>query len=52
VFPARDAVVTWTLRDGKGGARLVLTHTGAAAEHVAAWHDLIESLAAASITRT
>jgi len=38
--------VTWTLRDGNGGARLVLTQTGSAAGYLSAWHDLIESLAA------
>jgi uncharacterized protein YndB with AHSA1/START domain len=38
--------VSWMLRDGNGGARLVLTQTGSAADHLNAWHDLIESLAA------
>jgi uncharacterized protein YndB with AHSA1/START domain len=52
LYPVRDGVVTWTLRDGNGGARLVLTQTAAAAENQAAWHDLIESIASASVTRT
>jgi uncharacterized protein YndB with AHSA1/START domain len=38
--------VTWALRDGNGGARLVLTQTGPAADYLNAWHDLIEALAA------
>ncbi|MEV5961208.1 SRPBCC family protein [Kribbella sp. NPDC051952] len=38
--------VTWALRDGNGGARLVLTQTGPAADYLDAWHDLIEALAA------
>ena len=38
--------ISWKLRDGNGGARLVLTQTGPAADHLQAWHDLIESLAA------
>jgi uncharacterized protein YndB with AHSA1/START domain len=38
--------ISWKLRDGNGGARLVLTQTGPAADHLPAWHDLIESLAA------
>ena len=38
--------VTWALRDGNGGARLVLTQTGPAADYLNAWHDLIETLAA------
>jgi uncharacterized protein YndB with AHSA1/START domain len=37
--------VTWALRDGNGGARLVLTQTGPAADYLTAWHDLIETLA-------
>ncbi|MEU4194411.1 SRPBCC domain-containing protein [Kribbella sp. NPDC026611] len=40
-----DGEVTWTLRDGNGGARVTLTQTGAAAEYLNAWHDLIEELA-------
>jgi uncharacterized protein YndB with AHSA1/START domain len=38
--------VRWALRDGNGGARLVLTQTGAAADYLSAWHDLIETLGA------
>jgi hypothetical protein len=38
--------VTWVLRDGNGGARLVLTQTGPAADYLNTWHDLIEALAA------
>ena len=38
--------VTWTLRDGNGGARLVLTQTGPAAGYLNTWHDLIETVAA------
>lgn len=37
--------VTFTLRDGNGGARLTLTQTGPAADYLTAWHDLIETLA-------
>ncbi|WP_328999816.1 SRPBCC family protein [Kribbella sp. NBC_00709] len=40
--------VTWALRDGNGGARLVLTQTGPAADYLTAWHDLIETLAVAA----
>jgi hypothetical protein len=46
-YPTRDGVVTWTLRDGNGGARLVLTRTGTG--DADAWRDLIESLAAAVV---
>lgn len=38
--------VSWTLRDGNGGARLVLAQTGPAADYLDAWQQLIESLAA------
>jgi len=47
-----DGTVHWQLRDGNGGARVVLTHTGPAEaaphcdELYDAWHDLIEGLAA------
>jgi uncharacterized protein YndB with AHSA1/START domain len=37
--------ITWTLRDGNGGARLVLTQTGPAADNLTIWRDHIESLA-------
>ncbi|MGW1340551.1 SRPBCC family protein [Kribbella sp. NPDC002412] len=43
--------VGWTLRDGNGGARLVLTQTGPAAAYLDAWRDLIEALAAELVTR-
>ncbi|WUJ69807.1 SRPBCC family protein [Kribbella soli] len=44
-YSSTGGVVTWALRDGNGGARLVLTQTSATAEDLAAWRDLIESLA-------
>ncbi|MFC0625755.1 SRPBCC family protein [Kribbella deserti] len=41
--------ITWKLRDGNGGARVILTHTGPLAEDPAepydAWHDLLEAIA-------
>lgn len=43
--------VTWTLRDGNGGARLVLAQTGPAADNLDAWQHLIESLAGGLLTR-
>jgi uncharacterized protein YndB with AHSA1/START domain len=43
--------VTWSLRDGNGGARLVLAQTGPAADYLDAWRELIESLAADLLTR-
>ncbi|MDX3005378.1 SRPBCC family protein [Kribbella solani] len=46
VYGWNGGEVSWTLRDGNGGARLVLTQTGPATDQLAAWHDLIESLAA------
>jgi uncharacterized protein YndB with AHSA1/START domain len=46
-----NGTVTWRLRDGNGGARLVLTQTGPAKEFLDAWHDLIETLAADLATR-
>ncbi|MFG1813912.1 SRPBCC family protein [Kribbella sp. NPDC049174] len=45
-FTWSQGEVTWTFRDGNGGARLVLAQTGPAADYLDAWHDLIESLAA------
>jgi uncharacterized protein YndB with AHSA1/START domain len=42
--------VSWTLREGNGGARLVLAQTGPAADYLDAWHDLIEALAAELVT--
>jgi uncharacterized protein YndB with AHSA1/START domain len=38
--------VRWTLRDGNGGARLVVTHAGGDATALAAWRAHIEALAA------
>ncbi|TDW22336.1 SRPBCC family protein [Kribbella kalugense] len=37
--------VTWAFRDGNGGARLVLTQTGPAADYLNPWRELIEALA-------
>ncbi|ADB32620.1 Activator of Hsp90 ATPase 1 family protein [Kribbella flavida DSM 17836] len=51
-YPWQHGTVTWKLRDGNGGARLVVTLTGPAAEHRAAWRELIESLAAEVVTRS
>ncbi|MFC5267283.1 SRPBCC family protein [Kribbella qitaiheensis] len=45
-YPWQHGVVTWRLRDGNGGARLVVTQTGPAEDYLPAWRDLIESLAA------
>lgn len=45
-YPWQHGTVTWKLRDGNGGARLVLTQTGPAAEFLPAWQELIEGLAA------
>ncbi|HEY0472937.1 MAG TPA: activator of HSP90 ATPase, partial [Kribbella sp.] len=42
----QHGTITWQLRDGNGGARLVLTQTGPADEFLPAWRELIESLAA------
>lgn len=42
----QHGVVTFKLRDGNGGARLVFTQTGPAKEFLEPWQDLIESLAA------
>jgi hypothetical protein len=41
----QHGLITWKLRDGSGGARLVLTQTGPAADYLEAWRDLIEGLA-------
>jgi uncharacterized protein YndB with AHSA1/START domain len=46
VYPAQHGTVRWQLRDGNGGARLVVTQSGPAEAFLPAWHDLIESLAA------
>jgi uncharacterized protein YndB with AHSA1/START domain len=45
-YPWRHGLVTWKFRDGNGGARLVLTQTGPAGDFLAAWRELIETLAA------
>ena len=45
-YPWQHGVVTWRLRDGNGGARLVVTQTGPAEIYLPAWRELIESLAA------
>lgn len=45
-YPWQHGVVTWRLRDGNGGARLVVTQTGPAKNYLPAWRELIESLAA------
>ncbi|MEU4293057.1 SRPBCC family protein [Kribbella sp. NPDC026596] len=45
-YPWSQGEVTWSLRDGNGGARLVLTQTGPAADYLSTWHDLIETLTA------
>ncbi|GAA1570422.1 hypothetical protein GCM10009789_24940 [Kribbella sancticallisti] len=42
----QHGLVTWRLRDGNGGARLVLTQTGPSEQYLAPWQDLIETLAA------
>jgi uncharacterized protein YndB with AHSA1/START domain len=42
----QHGVVTVKLRDGNGGARMVLTQTGPAKEYLEPWRVLIESLAA------
>jgi uncharacterized protein YndB with AHSA1/START domain len=46
VYPAQHGSVRWQLRDGNGGARLVVTQSGRAEPFLPAWQDLIESLAA------
>jgi uncharacterized protein YndB with AHSA1/START domain len=46
VYPAQHGSVRWQLRDGNGGARLVVTQSGPAESFLPAWQDLIESLAA------
>jgi uncharacterized protein YndB with AHSA1/START domain len=45
-YPWQLGTISWELRDGNGGARVVLTQTGPAEEFLPAWRDLIESLAA------
>jgi uncharacterized protein YndB with AHSA1/START domain len=50
-YPWQDGLVTWKLRDGNGGARLVLTQTGPAGEYLSSWQDRIEALAAELATR-
>jgi hypothetical protein len=46
VYQAQHGSVRWQLRDGNGGARLVVTQSGPAEPFLPAWQDLIESLAA------
>ena len=46
VYPAQRGTVRWQLRDGNGGARLVVTQSGPAEPSLPAWRDLIEALAA------
>ena len=43
-------VVSWRLRDGNGGARLVVTQTGPAEKYLDAWQKLVEGLAADLLT--
>jgi uncharacterized protein YndB with AHSA1/START domain len=50
-YSSPQGKVSWSLRDGNGGARLVVTQAGPAGEYLAAWHDLIESLAATLINQ-
>ncbi|HET6295941.1 MAG TPA: SRPBCC family protein [Kribbella sp.] len=50
-YSSPQGEVAWSLRDGNGGARLVVTQAGPAGEYLAAWHDLIESLAGALINQ-
>jgi hypothetical protein len=45
-YTSTTGLVTWTLRDGNGGARLHVTQTAPASDHRSAWHDHIEALAA------
>jgi hypothetical protein len=42
VYPAQHGTVRWQLRDGNGGARLVVTQSGPAEPFLTGWHDLIE----------
>lgn len=44
-YPWQHGMVSVALRDGNGGARLMLTQTGPAEPYLAAWRDLIEALA-------
>lgn len=51
-FPWQHGMITWQLRDGNGGARLVLTQTGPTApDYLSAWHGLIESLSTNLLNR-
>jgi uncharacterized protein YndB with AHSA1/START domain len=45
-YTTPDGEVTWSLRDGNGGARLHLSQAGSTPDHQAAWHAHIEALAA------
>ncbi|WBQ01922.1 SRPBCC family protein [Kribbella sp. CA-293567] len=51
-FEWQHGVVTWRLRDGNGGARLVLTQSGPAAQYLAPWREVIEELAAGLAAQT
>ncbi|TWD84232.1 uncharacterized protein YndB with AHSA1/START domain [Kribbella amoyensis] len=51
VYPWQHGLVTWKLRDGNGGARLVLTQTGPAEEFLTAWRDVVETLSAELLTQ-
>jgi uncharacterized protein YndB with AHSA1/START domain len=51
-FEWQHGLVTWRLRDGNGGARLVLTQTGPAARYLEAWRQAIEELAAELAAQT
>jgi uncharacterized protein YndB with AHSA1/START domain len=44
-YPWLHGIVTLTLRDGNGGARLTLSQTGPAEPYLDAWRTLIETLA-------
>ncbi|WP_371402401.1 SRPBCC family protein [Kribbella sp. NBC_00662] len=45
-YASATGTITWTLRDGNGGARLHVSQTAPAPDHQSAWHDHIEALAA------
>jgi len=50
-YSSAQGKVSWSMRDGNGGARLVVTQAGSAGEYLAAWRDLIESLAGTLINQ-
>ncbi|MFD3401798.1 SRPBCC family protein [Kribbella sp. NPDC058693] len=45
-YTSTTGPITWTLRDGNGGARLHLSQSTPGSDHQSAWHDHIEALAA------